>query len=167
MAGVILNQVGKVYSWGIEAVKGISLTVPDGYFCVLVGPSGCGKSTLLRMIAGIETITSGEIRIGERVVNGIEPADRDIAMVFQSYALYPHMNVYENMASGLRIATPRQRLTLASEEAASMLEIEMLFHRKPRESVRRPAPARRHGPRHCARSRAFSSTSRSAISTPS
>jgi sn-glycerol 3-phosphate transport system ATP-binding protein len=84
MAGVTLNKVGKVYGGGVQAVKDVSFEVPDGAFCVLVGPSGCGKSTLLRMIAGIETITSGEITIGERVVNDIEPADRDIAMVIQN-----------------------------------------------------------------------------------
>ena len=134
MAGVILNQVGKVYSGGIEAVKGISFTVPDGYFCVLVGPSGCGKSTLLRMIAGIETITSGEIRIGERVVNEIEPANRDIAMVFQNYALYPHMKVYDNMAYGLRNrGTPKAEIDARVQEAARILEIGMLLNRKPRE----------------------------------
>ena len=87
-----------LFAGGVEAVKGITFDVPDGYFCVLVGPSGCGKSTLLRMIAGVETISSGEVRIGERVVNDIEPSERDIAMVFQNYALYPHMRVYDNMA---------------------------------------------------------------------
>src|SRR5438045_6769175 len=102
MAEVTLKGVRKVYAGGVEAVKGVSFGVPDGHFCVMVGPSGCGKSTLLRMIAGVETITAGEIRIGERVVNDIEPSERDIAMVFQNYALYPHMRVYDNMAYGLR-----------------------------------------------------------------
>src|SRR3954468_14044098 len=102
MAGVTFRDVRKVYAGGIEAVKGVSFDVPDGAFCVLVGPSGCGKSTLLRMVAGVETVSAGEIRIGDRVVNEIEPADRDIAMVFQNYALYPHMSVYDNMAYGLR-----------------------------------------------------------------
>ncbi len=87
---------------GFEAIKGIDFEVGDGQFCVLVGPSGCGKSTLLRMVAGLETITGGEIDIGGRVVNQVEPAERDIAMVFQNYALYPHMSVYNNMAYGLR-----------------------------------------------------------------
>src|SRR5215216_7036173 len=101
MAGVTLQGVRKVYGGGIEAVKGVSLDIEDGSFCVLVGPSGCGKSTLLRMIAGLETITDGAVSIGGRVVNEVEPAERDIAMVFQNYALYPHMSVYDNMAYGL------------------------------------------------------------------
>ena len=134
MAAVTLQQVGKVYAGGVNAVKGVSFDVPDGAFCVLVGPSGCGKSTLLRMIAGIETITSGEIRIGERVVNDIEPADRDIAMVFQNYALYPHMKVYDNMAYGLRNrGTPKPEIDARVREAARILEIDMLLNRKPRE----------------------------------
>src|SRR6186997_1873209 len=102
MAQVTLKDVKKVYAGAVEAVKGVTFDVPDGHFCVLVGPSGCGKSTLLRMIAGIETISSGEVRLGPHAVNDIEPAARDIAMVFQNYALYPHMNVYNNMAYGLR-----------------------------------------------------------------
>ena len=102
MANVTLRNVRKAYPNGFEAIKGVDVDVPDGQFCVLVGPSGCGKSTLLRMVAGLETITSGEIDIGGRVVNQIEPADRDIAMVFQNYALYPYLNVYENIAFGLR-----------------------------------------------------------------
>ncbi|HEX2365538.1 MAG TPA: ATP-binding cassette domain-containing protein, partial [Bradyrhizobium sp.] len=102
MANVALRHVRKAYPNGFEAIKGIEFEVGDGRFCVLVGPSGCGKSTLLRMVAGLETITSGEIDIGGRVVNQVEPADRDIAMVFQNYALYPHMSVYNNMAYGLR-----------------------------------------------------------------
>ena len=105
MADVSLKDVRKVYAGGVEAVKGVSLTFPDGGFCVLVGPSGCGKSTLLRMIAGLETITGGEIAIGGRVVNEVEPADRDIAMVFQNYALYPHMSRLRQ--HGLRPAQPR------------------------------------------------------------
>src|SRR6266478_2897891 len=102
MANVILRDVHKTYPGGVEAIKGINFEVGDGQFCVLVGPSGCGKSTLLRMVAGLETITGGDIDIGGRIVNQIEPADRDIAMVFQNYALYPHMSVYNNMAYGLR-----------------------------------------------------------------
>src|SRR4030088_2494349 len=102
MAGVTLRDVRKTYLGGFEAIKGIDFEVGDGQFCVLVGPSGCGKSTLLRMVAGLETITSGEIDIGGRIVNQVEPAERDIAMVFQNYALYPHMSVYNNMAYGLR-----------------------------------------------------------------
>src|ERR1700716_4300098 len=104
MAEVTLKDVRKVYAGGVEAVKGVTFDVPDGHFCVLVGPSGCGKSTLLRMVAGGETLSSGAARLGDRVVNDIEPSERDIAMVFQNYALYPHMRVYENMAYGLKIA---------------------------------------------------------------
>src|SRR5712664_4633463 len=96
MANVTLRSVRKTYTGGFEAIKGIDFEVGDGQFCVLVGPSGCGKSTLLRMVAGLETITGGDIDIGGRIVNRIEPAERDIAMVFQNYALYPHMSVYNN-----------------------------------------------------------------------
>ena len=102
MANVTLRNVRKTYTGGFEAIKGVNVDVADGQFCVLVGPSGCGKSTLLRMVAGLEVVTAGEIRIGDRVVNDREPKDRDIAMVFQNYALYPHMSVYNNMAYGLR-----------------------------------------------------------------
>src|SRR5438874_4608679 len=102
MAKVQLRDVRKSYG-DVEVIHGVSIDVADGEFVVIVGPSGCGKSTLLRMVAGLEPITSGEIRIGERVVNDLEPKDRDIAMVFQNYALYPHMSVYENMSYGLRI----------------------------------------------------------------
>ncbi len=134
MAGVTFQNVRKVYAGGVEAVKGVSFDVADGAFCVMVGPSGCGKSTLLRMVAGVETISAGEIRIGGRVVNNIEPADRDIAMVFQNYALYPHMSVYDNMAYGLRnrrVAKPEiDRLV---RDAAKILEISDYLTRKPRE----------------------------------
>jgi sn-glycerol 3-phosphate transport system ATP-binding protein len=134
MAEVTLTDVRKVYSGGVEAVKGITFEVPDGHFCVLVGPSGCGKSTLLRMIAGIETISAGEVRIGERIVNDIEPSERDIAMVFQNYALYPHMRVYDNMAYGLRNRkTPKNEIDKRVREAARILEIEQLLDRKPRQ----------------------------------
>ena len=134
MAQVTLKDVRKVYAGGVEAVKGITFDVPDGYFCVLVGPSGCGKSTLLRMVAGVETISSGEVRIGERVVNDIEPSERDIAMVFQNYALYPHMRVYDNMAYGLRNRkTPKPEIDRLVHEAARILEIEQLLDRKPRQ----------------------------------
>jgi len=134
MAEVTLKDVRKVYVGGVEAVKGVSFDVPDGHFCVMVGPSGCGKSTLLRMIAGVETVTSGEIRIGERVVNEIEPSERDIAMVFQNYALYPHMRVYDNMAYGLRNRkTPKPEIEKRVRDAARILEIEQLLDRKPRQ----------------------------------
>jgi sn-glycerol 3-phosphate transport system ATP-binding protein len=134
MAEVTLKDVRKVYPGGVEAVKGVTFDVPDGYLCVLVGPSGCGKSTLLRMIAGIEAISSGEVRIGARVVNDIEPSERDIAMVFQNYALYPHMRVYDNMAYGLRNRrTPKDEIDKRVREAARILEIEALLDRKPRQ----------------------------------
>ena len=134
MAEVTLKDVKKVYAGGVEAVKGITFDVPDGHFCVLVGPSGCGKSTLLRMIAGVETISSGEIRIGERVVNDIEPSERDIAMVFQNYALYRHMRVYDNMAYGLRNRKmDKAEIDRRVRDAARILEIEALLDRKPRQ----------------------------------
>ena len=134
MANVTLRNVRKTYAGGFEAIKGIDFDVGDGQFCVLVGPSGCGKSTLLRMVAGLETITGGEIDIGGRVVNQIEPADRDIAMVFQNYALYPHMTVYNNMAYGLRnrgMAEPEIKTRV--EEAARILELGAMLERKPRQ----------------------------------
>ncbi len=132
MANVALRNVRKTYTGGFEAIKGIDFEVGDGQFCVLVGPSGCGKSTLLRMVAGLETVTSGEIDIGGRVVNQIEPAERDIAMVFQNYALYPHMSVYNNMAYGLRnrgMAKPE--IDTRVQEAARILEIGAMLDRKP------------------------------------
>jgi sn-glycerol 3-phosphate transport system ATP-binding protein len=134
MANVSLRNVRKTYAGGFEAIKGINFEVGDGQFCVLVGPSGCGKSTLLRMVAGLETITSGEIDIGGRVVNEIEPAKRDIAMVFQNYALYPHMSVYNNMAYGLRNrGTPKPEIDTRVQEAARILELGAMLDRKPRQ----------------------------------
>ncbi len=134
MANVTLTDVRKVYAGGVEAIRGISLTIADGEFCVLVGPSGCGKSTLLRMIAGLETTTSGEIDIGGQIVNEIEPAKRDIAMVFQNYALYPHMNVFNNMAYGLRNrGMSEAEVKSRVGEAAQILEIAALLDRKPRQ----------------------------------
>src|ERR671921_271835 len=121
MAGVTLDTVRKVYAGNVEAVKGVSLGIEDGSFCVLVGPSGCGKSTLLRMIAGLETVTEGAVRIGPNVVNDVEPSERDIAMVFQNYALYPHMTVYDNMAYGLRNrGTPKGEIEARVAEAAGV-----------------------------------------------
>jgi sn-glycerol 3-phosphate transport system ATP-binding protein len=132
MANVTLRDVRKTYPSGFEAIKGIGLEVGDGQFCVLVGPSGCGKSTLLRMVAGLETITGGEIDIGGRIVNQIEPAERDIAMVFQNYALYPHMSVYNNMAYGLRNrGMPKPEIDSRVQEAARILEIGPMLERKP------------------------------------
>src|SRR5215510_15121111 len=134
MASVTLDNVRKVYAGGVEAVKGVSLAIPDGSFTVLLGPSGCGKSTLLRMIAGLETITTGTVSIGGKVVNEVEPADRDIAMVFQNYALYPHMSVYDNMAYGLRNrGTPKDEIEKRVKEAAKILAIETLLERRPRQ----------------------------------
>jgi sn-glycerol 3-phosphate transport system ATP-binding protein len=133
MAAVTLTDVRKVYPGGVEAVRGVSLAIADGSFTVLLGPSGCGKSTLLRMIAGLETISGGQIGIGGRVVNDIEPADRDIAMVFQNYALYPHMSVYDNMAYGLRNRkVPPDIIKARVADAARLLEIEPYLKRKPR-----------------------------------
>jgi sn-glycerol 3-phosphate transport system ATP-binding protein len=132
MANVTLRNVRKTYPSGFEAIKGIDFGVGDGQFCVLVGPSGCGKSTLLRMVAGLETITGGEIDIGGRIVNQVEPAERDIAMVFQNYALYPHMSVYNNMAYGLRNrGMPRPEIEARVQEAARILEIGPMLERKP------------------------------------
>ena len=134
MANVTLRNVRKTYAGGFEAIKGIDFEVGDGQFCVLVGPSGCGKSTLLRMVAGLETISGGEIDIGGRIVNGIEPADRDIAMVFQNYALYPHMSVYNNMAYGLRNRRmPQPEIDTRVQEAARILELGAMLERKPRQ----------------------------------
>ena len=134
MAEVHLNGAQKTYPNGFEAIPGIDLEIADGEFLVLVGPSGCGKSTLLRMVAGLERVTGGAISIGERVVNEVEPADRNIAMVFQNYALYPHMSVYRNMAYGLRNrGTPKQEIDRRVREASRILELEPLLDRKPRQ----------------------------------
>src|SRR3569832_971318 len=134
MANVSLRNVRKAYPNGYEAIKGIDFEIGDGQFCVLVGPSGCGKSTLLRMVAGLETITSGEIDIGGRIVNQIEPAERDIAMVFQNYALYPHMTVYNNMAYGLRNRRMAEaEIETRVQEAARILELATMLDRKPRQ----------------------------------
>src|ERR671912_2097465 len=132
MADLHLDRVRKRYG-ALDILHGIDLHVGDGEFVVLVGPSGCGKSTLLRMIAGLETISDGEVKIGDRVVNQVEPADRDIAMVFQNYALYPHMSVYDNMAYGLRNrGTPKDEIEKRVKEAARILAIEPFLARKPR-----------------------------------
>jgi sn-glycerol 3-phosphate transport system ATP-binding protein len=133
MATISLEEVRKIYAGGVEAVKGVSMDIADGEFIVLVGPSGCGKSTLLRMIAGLEEISSGTISIGDRVVNRIDPADRDIAMVFQNYALYPHMSVYNNLAYGLRNrGVPKDEIDRRVKEAARILEIGAFLERKPK-----------------------------------
>jgi len=134
MATVDLKDVRKVYPGGVEAVKGVSIAIPDKELCVLVGPSGCGKSTLLRMIAGLETISSGTCAIDGKVVNAIGPTERDIAMVFQNYALYPHMKVYDNMAYGLRNrGTPKDEIDSRVRSTAKVLELSHLLDRRPRE----------------------------------
>ncbi|MBI3324507.1 MAG: sn-glycerol-3-phosphate ABC transporter ATP-binding protein UgpC [Candidatus Omnitrophica bacterium] len=134
MAQVELRHVSKVYPGGVLAVKDATLTAESREFLVIVGPSGCGKSTLLRMVAGLEEATSGEIRIADKVVNYVPPKDRDIAMVFQNYALYPHMTVYENMAFGLRLRHYSKReIDQRVREAAGILSIEPLLARRPKE----------------------------------
>ncbi len=133
MAQVSIRKVVKAYEGGVQAVKGIDLEIADHEFVVLVGPSGCGKSTTLRMIAGLEEITSGEIAIGGKVVNDIPPRDRDIAMVFQNYALYPHMSVFENMAFGLTLRKfPKEEIKRRVDNAARILDITPLLDRKPK-----------------------------------
>ncbi len=133
MAGVSFKHVWKKFG-DVVAVKDLNIEVPDKEFLVLVGPSGCGKSTSLRMLAGLEEISEGEIWIGDRVVNNVAPKDRDIAMVFQSYALYPHMSVYDNMAFGLRLRkTPKQVIDQRVRDTAKSLGIEQLLDRKPRQ----------------------------------
>src|SRR5438874_1503131 len=133
MAKVQLRDVRKSYG-DLEVIHGVSIDVADGEFVVIVGPSGCGKSTLLRMVAGLEAITAGEIVIGDRVVNRLEPKDRDIAMVFQNYALYPHMTVFDNMAYGLRIrGLAREEIRQRVDEAAELLGLGALLERKPRQ----------------------------------
>ncbi|MBO2457095.1 ABC transporter ATP-binding protein [Actinomadura violacea] len=132
MAEIKLDQVDKIYSGGVKAVDGLDLTIQDGEFMVLVGPSGCGKSTALRMIAGLEEISGGKISIGGQVVNDLAPKDRDIAMVFQNYALYPHMTVEQNLAFGLKLrGTPKAEIKQKVREAAKMLGLEQFLSRKP------------------------------------
>jgi sn-glycerol 3-phosphate transport system ATP-binding protein len=137
MASISLRKVIKRYGRGAHAnqvIHGVDAEIADGEFVVIVGPSGCGKSTLLRMVAGLEEVSEGEISIGPRVVNQVEPADRDIAMVFQNYALYPHMSVYGNMAYGLKIAkVPAAEIDARVHKAAKILELSHLLERKPRQ----------------------------------
>jgi sn-glycerol 3-phosphate transport system ATP-binding protein len=137
MASITLQNIVKEYGTGAKAVPvihNLNAQINDGEFVVIVGPSGCGKSTLLRMVAGLEEITGGHISIGERIVNDLEPAERDIAMVFQNYALYPHMSVFDNMAYGLKIAkVPTADIQARVDKAAGILELRNLLQRKPRE----------------------------------
>jgi len=133
VAGVTFDGVAKVYPDGTEAVSDLSLDISDGEFMVLVGPSGCGKTTALRMVAGLEDISRGQLRIGDRVVNNVPSRDRDIAMVFQSYALYPHLSVYENIAFGLRLnRTPKAEVDKRVQEAGRVLGLTQFLKRKPR-----------------------------------
>ncbi len=137
MAAITLSHILKTYGAGAKAntvIHDLNASSADGEFVVIVGPSGCGKSTLLRMVAGLEDISGGTISIGERVVNDLEPAERDIAMVFQNYALYPHMSVFDNMAYGLKIAKrPMEEIKARVDKAAGILELSHLLQRKPRE----------------------------------
>ena len=133
MANVSLRHIYKIYDGGVTAVTDFNLEIADKEFIILVGPSGCGKSTTLRMIAGLEEISSGELKIDGRVVNDVEPKDRDIAMVFQNYALYPHMTVYDNMAFGLKLRkVPKDQIDKMVREAAKILDLEPLLDRKPK-----------------------------------
>ena len=133
MASLSLKNICKVYPNGFEAVKNFNLEIADQEFIIFVGPSGCGKSTTLRMIAGLEDISSGELKIGDRVVNDVEPKDRDIAMVFQNYALYPHMSVYDNMAFGLKLRkVPKDQIDKMVKDAAKILDLTPLLDRKPK-----------------------------------
>ena len=133
MASVTLKNIYKVYPGGVTAVSNFNMKIADKEFIVLVGPSGCGKSTTLRMVAGLEEITEGELYIGDKLMNDVPPKDRDIAMVFQNYALYPHMTVYDNMAFGLKLRkTPKAEIDRRVKEAARILDIEHLLNRKPK-----------------------------------
>ena len=133
MASVSLKHIYKIYQGGVTAVSDFTLDIEDKEFIVLVGPSGCGKSTTLRMVAGLEEISEGELYIGDKLVNDVAPKDRDIAMVFQNYALYPHMTVYDNMAFGLKLRkTPKPEIEKRVREAAKILDIEHLLSRKPK-----------------------------------
>ena len=133
MATIAFEDVGKIYPGGTRAIEGVNFEIIDGEFLVVVGPSGCGKSTLLRMVAGLEEITEGKIIIGDRVVNDVQPKDRDIAMVFQNYALYPHMTVFDNMAFGLKLRKmQKDEIKTRVDEAARILEITEYLDRKPK-----------------------------------
>jgi len=133
LAEVTFEHVSKIYPDGTRAVSDIELEIKDGEFMVLVGPSGCGKTTALRMVAGLEEISEGELKIGDRVVNNVAPRNRDIAMVFQSYALYPHLTVYDNIAFGLKLRKmDKQEIDKRVKDAARVLDLEPFLDRKPR-----------------------------------
>ena len=147
MHSLAIDHLTKDYG-SFRAIRDVSFTVESGEFIVMVGPSGCGKSTLLRIIAGVEPITTGRIVINERDVTELEPADRGVAMVFQNYALYPHMNVAQNMGFGLKMSgRPRAEVDAAVKRAADILRITEHLHKKPKGTFRRPEAARRHRPR--------------------
>jgi ABC-type sugar transport system ATPase subunit len=165
MAQVRLDEVTKEFTGGVRAVSDVSLEVPDGEFLVLVGPSGCGKTTALRLIAGLEKATSGTITIGSQVVNGISPRDRDIAMVFQNYALYPHMTVHRNLAFPLRERrTPRPEVERRVAEISSILGLDELLKRRP---AQLSGGGWRWGARWSVSHRCSCSTSRCRTWTPS
>ena len=130
MGAIDIKSAGKIYPNGTRALEDVNITINDGEFVVLVGPSGCGKTTLLRMVAGLEDITEGEISIGDKTVNDVAPKDRDIAMVFQNYALYPHMSVFDNMAFSLKLRKlPKDEIDQKVKDAAKTLEISELLDR--------------------------------------
>jgi multiple sugar transport system ATP-binding protein len=161
MAQIVLDQVDKTFAHGVQAVHDLSLEIPDGEFMVLVGPSGCGKSTALRIIAGLEDITRGTLQIGDRIVNNLPPKDRDIAMIFQNYALYPQMTVAQNMAFGLQMRkTPKSEIVRRVQNAAKILGLEP---RCPAAS----ASAWRWAGRSCGNRKLSSWTNRCRTSTPS
>src|SRR5271157_1842582 len=167
MASVEVSNVRKSFG-GLEVIHGVSIRVEDGEFVILVGPSGCGKSTLLRMVAGLESITSGELRIGERVVNDLPPRERDIAMVFQNYALYPQMTVAKNMSFSLELAhRPKDEIVDKVHKAADILGLKPLLERYPRQLSGGQRQRVAMGRASCAILRCFSLTSRSPILTRS
>ena len=151
MAAITLERLSKVYGDGTEAVRGLDLEIGDGEFVVLVGPSGCGKTTALRMVAGLEEITSGEVRVGERVVNDLPPKDRDIAMVFQNYALYPHMTAYANIAFGLKMRSfAREESDRRVRDASRVLGLTRCWRRSHGRSPEGSASGSRWAVRSCA-----------------
>jgi multiple sugar transport system ATP-binding protein len=168
VAEVVLDHITKIYDNGFEAVSDLDLTIGDGELLVLVGPSGCGKTTALRMVAGLEEITKGEIRIGGRRVNEVPSRDRDIAMVFQSYALYPHMSVADNITFGLKLRRmPKQEVDARLARAAATLGLNDLLERRPRMLSGGQRQRVAMGGRSCATPRCSSWTSRCPTSTPS